>query len=92
MKRPNKQNVKPDDTVICMIDEWNDGTKSAFDGAVISVDDEGVEVIYLSGYRSRNDKVKWEDVKAKVDERKPWVDLRKLLSPDVPFTGHFQAS
>ena len=68
--------------VIFRVDEWGDGRKSEFDGHVISMNEKGVDVVYLSGYRSRNDFIEWEDIVAKVDKRRTWVKLKTApLSP-----------
>jgi hypothetical protein len=68
-----------------MIDEYNDGNKCSFDGHVQAIDDKGVDVLYLGGYRSRNDFVHWADIVAKVDEKMPHISLKK----EVGFSGHF---
>ena len=80
-----KGNVKEEDVIICLVDEWHSGDKSAFDGDVVSVKDDGVDVIYLSGYRSRNDFIPWADILAKVDLSQARVNLA-----NAPYEGHFQ--
>jgi len=80
-------NVRLGDTVICMIDEWGSGRKSDFDGTVMAIDDTGVDVIYLSGYRSRNDFVEWRDVLAKLDKR-----VKRVSVPGTSYEGHFVLS
>lgn len=82
------KNIKLKDTVICRIDEWRDGNLSWYDGTVISKTAKGVDVIYLSGYRSRNDFVEWKDICAVVDMSMPWTKLPDAL--DVPFSGNFR--
>jgi len=77
--------VKVDDVVICLIDEWKTGKKTAFDCNVLSKNEKGVDVVYLSGYRSRNDFVEWDDIVAKVDKSLPWISLAKEYS----FSGNF---
>ena len=79
------KHIKKDDTVICKIDEWRDDNPSWFDGTVISKNKKGVDVLYLSGYRSRNDFVEWKDICAVVDMSLPWVSI-----PDVPYQGNFR--
>ena len=79
--------VELGDTVICMIDEWRSGTKSDFDGTVTAFNDKGVDVLYLSGYRSRNDFVPWADVLAKLDRRADRVQV-----PGTSYEGHFVLS
>jgi hypothetical protein len=79
-----KGNVKEGDVIIAMIDEWRNGEKSAFDGNVLFVNDKGAEVVYLSGYRSRNDFVEWANIVAKVDRRKPVISVA-----DGTFSGNF---
>ena len=72
------------DTVICLIDEWRSGEKTDFDCNVTSIADDGIDVIYLSGYRSRNDFVPWADVLAKLDKRAARVSV-----PGTSYEGHF---
>jgi hypothetical protein len=67
------------DTVICLIDEWRSGRKNSFDGTVLSKNEKGTEVAYLSGYRSRNDFVEWNDVVAKVDLSLPMVSTHGFV-------------
>ena len=67
------------DTVICLIDEWRSGRKNSFDGTVLSKNEKGAEVVYLSGYRSRNDFVEWNDVVAKVDLQLPRVSAHGFV-------------
>lgn len=75
--------IKEGDTIICMIDEFNNGNKSSFDCTVLSKLNNGFDVIYLSGYRSRNDFVSLNDVIAKVDLSQPVVSVKG-------FSGHFK--
>jgi hypothetical protein len=70
-----KAHVTKDDTIIFRVDEYRDGRISEFDGIVQSVKDAGVHVIYLSGYRSRDDFIPWFDVIAKVDRSQPIIEL-----------------
>jgi hypothetical protein len=77
--------INKGDTLICMIDEWNEGDKESFDCHITSFEETGVNVIYLSGFRSRNDFVPWEDVVAKVDLGKPWIDLEGTV-----YKGNFE--
>lgn len=72
------------DTIIFRCDEWRDGRMCEFDGHVQGVRENGVDVLYLSGYRSRNNFIEWKDIIAKVDLSKPCVRLK-----DAPFSGHF---
>ncbi len=75
--------IKDDDTIICMIDEWNEGRKFPFDCHILYRNSAGFDVVYLSGYRSRNDFVPLEDVIAKVDMDMPIVRI-------TGFSGHFK--
>ena len=75
--------MKPDDVLICMIDEWGKGEKEAFDCRITSIRKDGVDVCYLSGYRSRNDFVPWADVVARVGSYSLWGDV-PLLMRQVP--------
>lgn len=79
-----KNKIKKDDKIIFRVDEWRDGTKTEFDGTVLSVNNLGVDVLYLSGYRSRNDFIPFEDIIAKLDLKKPIIHLK-----NAPFTGRF---
>lgn len=81
-----KSCVSIDDVVICMIDEWKDGKKSPFDCHILSIEENGIDTLYLSGFRSRNDFVSWQDIIAKFDMSFPWVQLDQGFG----FSGHFQ--
>jgi hypothetical protein len=80
----NEACVKKGDTIIFNVDEYRDGSIDQFDGHVLSASDQGVSVVYLSGYKSRNDDISWSDVIAKLDKRKPYIKLKR-----APFSGHF---
>lgn len=71
--------------IIFNCDEFCNGDKQQFDGHIQIISDKGVDVIYLSGYRSRNDFIEWKDIIAKVDKRRKWVRLES-----APFSGNFQ--
>ena len=79
-----RESVKAGDTLIFKCDEFRNGDTREFDGQVQEVNDDGVDVIYLSGYRSRNDFIPWCYVLAKLDKRKPYIDLT-----NAPYKGHF---
>lgn len=80
----NASTVKQDDTVIFLCDEYRDGRKECFDGKVLHTTDQGAEVLYLSGYRSRSDLIPFEDIIAKVDLSMPEIKL-----DEHPYRGHF---
>ena len=80
-----KEDIKKGDTVIFRVDEFRDGHITEFDGEVYSVSDRGVDVKYLSGYRSRDDLIPWSNVIAKVDMEMPYIQLK-----DAPYSGHFK--
>jgi hypothetical protein len=82
--KASKHNIDVNDILICKIDEYNDGNSDYFDGNVIFVCEDGVELLYLSGYSSRRDFVPWKNIVAKVDKDKEWVDLGV-----IPYKGHF---
>lgn len=85
-KSPDVQkSVVVGDTIICMVDEWRSGKKVAFDGTVLFKNERGVDIVYLSGFRSRNDFVEWVDIVAKLDLSYPKVELK-----EEGFSGHFQ--
>ena len=70
--------------IIFLHDEYGDGNEYDFDGTVQLIDEMGVHVVYLSGYRSRNDFILWENILAKVDRRRKWVKLALSTC-----SGHF---
>lgn len=71
--------IKVNDTVIFAYNnDW-------FDGQVQIIHDTGVDVIYLEGYKSRNDFILYKDIVAKVDKTKPYVELK-----NAPYKGHFE--
>jgi len=80
----NSETIKVNNTIIFRCDEWRDGNKSEFDGQVQLVREKGVDVVYLSGYRSRNDFIPFCDIIAKLDKRRPVKSLK-----NAPFRGHF---
>ena len=79
-----EDSVNVHDTIICLIDEYSSGKKLAFDCHVLLKNAKGVDVVYLSGYKSRNDFVEWPDILAKVDKSLPVVGLG-----NHGFSGHF---
>lgn len=76
--------VKTGDTIIFRVDEYRDNRMLEHDGQVIFIKDQGVEVVYMSGYKTRHDIIPWQDVIAKLDLSKPYIDLKK-----APYKGHF---
>ena len=82
--KANTENVKVGDTIIFKCDEYNNGDIQEFSGQVQYIDEKGVGAIYLSGYRSRNDDIPFEDIFAVLDKSKPWIELKY-----APFNGHF---
>ena len=79
-----KGNIKVKDTIIFFVDEWRDGRRSEMDGTVQIIDKKGAHVLYLSGYRSRNDFIPWCDIVAKVDLKKPRVSIKNIC-----YNGNF---
>lgn len=75
--------IKSGDVLICSIDEWRDGKPFNFDCHVLMKLNGGFDVVYLSGFRSRNDFVPYKDIIAKVDLTMPIVDIDG-------FSGHFK--
>lgn len=73
--KASKETIQAKDSVIFRCDEYGDGNIRIFDGSVCSVEEAGVYVSYLSGYKSRNDLIPFSDVIAKVDVSKPRVKL-----------------
>lgn len=84
MNNEVKTAIAEGDTVIFRCDEYRDGRMTEFDGHVQTVSEKGVDVLYLSGHRSRNDFIEWKDIIAKLDMSKPRVTL-----DNAPFSGHF---
>lgn len=80
----SKYSLKIDDILICKVDEYNSGNIEYMDGNVVSIREDGIQFIYLSGYRSRVDFVPWKDIVAMVDTNQPYIDLT-----GTPFVGHF---
>lgn len=78
------KNIIEGDIIIFRVDEFRDGNIQEFDGNVLFVNNKGVDVVYLSGYRSRNDFIPYKDVIAKLDKSMPSITLK-----NAPFTGHF---
>lgn len=85
MITPDKDNIKVGNTLIFRCDEYRDGNITEYDGHVILVGDKGADLIYLSGYKSRNDFIPWKDIIAKVDKRKQWITLQG----EAPYSGNF---
>lgn len=80
----SKENIKINNIIIFKCDEYGNGHIMEFDGHVQSINDNGVNVLYLSGYKSRNDFIPWKDIIAKLDKRKPYITLK-----NSSFRGHF---
>lgn len=78
------ENIKEGDKIIFKVDEYRSKGWMEMDGDVLYTKDNGVEVLYLSGYKSRNDFIPWKDILAKVDLSLPWVKLK-----NTPFSGNF---
>jgi hypothetical protein len=82
--KANKDTIKVGDTLIFKCDESRDGDVSEYDGEVQIINVDTVSMIYLSGYRNRNDDIKFDDVIAKVDLSQPKIKL-----VDAPYKGNF---
>lgn len=80
----SQNEIKIDNTIIFNVDEYRDNHIVDFDGKVQNVSENGVDVIYVSGYKSRNDFISWKDIIAKLDMRRPYVKLKKSS-----FSRHF---
>ncbi len=80
----SKDNLKVGNTIIFRCDEYRNGNVCEYDGQVQFVNEESVDVIYLSGYKSQNDTIPFKDVLAKLDKRKPYISLT-----NAPYSGHF---
>ena len=76
--------VKLNNTIIFNADEYRNGNIEQFDGHVQSINEKGVDVLYLSRCKSRNGFITWENVIAKLDKRKPYISLKK-----APYKGFF---
>jgi hypothetical protein len=75
--------IKRNNIIICMIDEFQTGVKDAWDCHVLYTNERGAQVIYLAGYRSRDQFVEWSDIVAKLDKR------RRKVTVEGTFTGNF---
>ena len=82
--KASPETISVGNDLIFNVDEYRRGKKEPFDGTVKRVQSTGVDVIYLSGHRSRNDFIPWCDIIAKVDLSMPRVSLE-----NAPFNGHF---
>ena len=71
----SKNTIKINNTIVFYCDEYNNGDIEAFDGTVQTINEKGVDVVYLSGYQSRNDFILWKDIIAKLDKRRTWIGL-----------------
>lgn len=80
----NQLTINEKDVIIFNCDEYRNGNVQQFDGHVLTVTSKGVDVLYLSGYKSRNDFITWENIIAKVDLSYP---IKKLTN--APFEGRF---
>jgi hypothetical protein len=69
----SEDTIEIGDILICMVDEYYHNNKQPVDGHVLRVDENGVDILYTSGYKSRNDYVVYADVVAKVDQSQPYV-------------------
>lgn len=76
--------VREGDDIIFRCDEYRSGQIQHFDGTVLNKSGKGVDVIYLSGHKSRNDFIEWKDIIAKVDKSKPYIEL-----PGIGFCGRY---
>lgn len=59
---------KEGQTVICEVDVFRNGDIYEYDGFITNVDVDSVDVCYLQGWNSRNDRIKFESIVALVDE------------------------
>ena len=82
--KASKDNIKANDAIIFRASEFKDGSISEFNGNVLDVGVDGVEVVYLSGWRTRYDAIPYGDVIAKVDK-----DQLRIKLDNAPYSGHF---
>tara|TARA_R110002096_G_scaffold327284_6_gene521280 strand:+ start:81 stop:374 length:294 start_codon:yes stop_codon:yes gene_type:complete len=82
--KASKDNIKADDAIIFRVSEFKDGSMTEFNGNVLDVGADGVEVVYLSGWRTRYANIPYSDVIAKVDKDQPRIKL-----DNAPYSGHF---
>ncbi len=83
--KASPETVTKEDTLICWVDPYREGRTQAYDGNPILLNDKGVTLLYLCGYKSFTDTVPWEDVIAKVD-----MSQSRITVADGTFEGHFQ--
>ena len=82
--KASAENIKIGDTVIFKCDEYRNGKSKDFDGTVLAIDESGCDIVYLSGCMSRNDRVLWVNIVAKLDKRKDYIKL-----DSAPYRGCF---
>ena len=82
--KASAKNIAVGNTIVFNCEEYQ-GQPDVFDGSVQLVDEKGVCVVYLSGYKSRNDFIPWKDIIAKLDKRYRWITLKG----NAPYSGHF---
>ncbi len=82
--KASKETLKEGDKIIFRFAEYHDDDLLEFDGTIYDVRDDGVDVLYLSGHRSRNDLVPYNQIIAKVD-----LDAPRIRLENAPFSGHF---
>ena len=81
----NKDTIKENNIIIFSCDMYRDNDYTEYDGHVLYLTDKGAEVVFLEGYKSRNELVPWDKIIAKVDKSKPYISLM----PEVAYSGHF---
>lgn len=84
MEASNKT-IKEGNTIIFVCDVYRDGDYKEYDGNVLFTTEDGAEVLFLEGYKSRNELVPWNKIVAKVDKHKPYISLM----PEISYSGHF---
>ena len=80
-----RTNVRQGNTILFRVDEYRSGDIDIMGGQVLYVSSKGAKVVYLSGYRSRNDFIPWKDIIAKVDRRRKYAKV-----PGTPYSGKFE--
>jgi len=78
----SQENIKEGNVIICFIHV--NGVRQVYDCNVLSVNEKGASIVYLEGYKSRNDFVFFENIAAKVDRRR-----KRISVANNAFEGRF---
>lgn len=83
--KASQETIKKGNELLCSIDVFRTGNFDVFNGGVLRIDADGVELIYLQGIHSRTDFIAWQNIHAKVDKRKPVISIHGFKGRFQPF-------